>query len=137
MGFVIKDHGDRLPHDLTHLAIESDLGIDPGFWVLISRGAIFRGMRRVGGHGKVGSGRRVVERTGAGMDQAELLVAAVAGLWEHGSDPISIGALEAGSVAACFVTLDRLQSAWASTGPGQCLAIDWSPPAGHLAVLNH
>jgi hypothetical protein len=39
LSWTFPTYGDRLPHDLCHLVVERDLGIDDGFWGLVARGA--------------------------------------------------------------------------------------------------
>lgn len=66
-----------IPHDLAHYVVEVELGLDDGFWGSVAAGAIFDGMRIIGGrqrpHAKERS-RAVLAANQRGVLRAEVLV---------------------------------------------------------------
>lgn len=121
--FDMFDHADRLPHDLCHLAVESALRTRQGFWGCIERGAMFRGMSRVGGKGS--GGRGLVRRAAARLDEIERLVAFATGCWEQGTVPLLGPDLNDAEGSACADLLDWCQRMWSQTPVGGSLVLGW------------
>ncbi|TFE47354.1 hypothetical protein E3E14_21380 [Streptomyces sp. ICN441] len=70
----VQPVGPTMPNDLVHAVVETDLGIDDGFWGAMARGATFQGFELVtpGRHRR--SGMKVLRRGGAAVMAAELSV---------------------------------------------------------------
>lgn len=69
-----------VPHDLAHLLVERELGLDQGLWAVLERGGMFDHCRVLEGRRKPHADRRalgLVRAAGPGLAQAELLVRAV------------------------------------------------------------
>jgi len=131
VGFEMQGHGARLPHDLSHLAVESALEARDGFWGLLATGAVFSGMKRVGRQGKGGDGRRIIERGRPRLDEVEVLVAAITGAWEQRATTFSIAGAGEADIERCFISLDRWQEAWQAVAGGERLVLEWrrgAPP---------
>jgi hypothetical protein len=123
VAFDMYDHADRLPHDLCHLAVESALDAHHGFWGCVERGAMFRGMTRVGGKGS--GGRGLVRRAAPRLDDIERLVAFAVGCWEQGALPLVSLELSEKEGRKCAVFLDWCQRVWSDTPIGGSLELRW------------
>lgn len=111
----------RLPHDLTHLAIEAHFGIDDGIWGLLARGATYkRGTDRR----PTRRGRELVRDNREALHRAEQMANAHGWAWLQGE----------GTPAA--VTLDRLADAWAKIPNGGALVIEWPTLEMRAAVAT-
>jgi hypothetical protein len=133
-----------MPHDLAHFVVESELGLDRGFWGCIAAGAVFRGLRVVGGrrppHAEAHS-RTILRRAGQRLTEAENLVRIVAdaaiadraspaelarridGAWRpHGCARTGVGLEVAGRVGAA---LRARRTEWAALAPGEAIALGW------------
>ncbi|NNJ06172.1 hypothetical protein HHX38_18870 [Streptomyces sp. PKU-MA01144] len=71
---LVQPVGPTMPNGLVHAVVETDLGIDDGFWGAMARGATFQGFELVtpGRHRR--SGMKVLRRGGAAVMAAELSV---------------------------------------------------------------
>ena len=46
--FAVHDYGPVLPHDLVHYVVEDELGLEFGFWGLVSAGAKLQSVQAYG-----------------------------------------------------------------------------------------
>jgi len=70
----------ELPHDLAHLVVEDELGLDQGVWGVLAAGGLFRHARVVEGRQPAHAaqrGRREVDASSERVMQAEILTRAV------------------------------------------------------------
>ena len=76
--------GEReLPHDIAHLIVEDELGLDRGVWGVLAAGGLFRGASVRAGRQKPHAarrGREVVAAAVEQLNQAEMLTRAVCDL---------------------------------------------------------
>ncbi len=145
--------GPRLPHDITHLVTERELGIDDGVWGGIAAGAVFKSMRHVSGRRPPHAAERSAElrrRYRERWLRAELLgglVEAVAALDHPSPDRIrrlaatQLSALPSAevdpvAVAAAAVALQVEAARWARLRVGEELSYDWPARAPRLVRLN-
>ncbi|PTL56431.1 hypothetical protein [Paraconexibacter algicola] len=69
-----------VPHDLAHLLVERELGLDQGLWAVLERGGMFDHCVVLEGRRKPHADRRareIIRAAGTGLAHAELLVRAV------------------------------------------------------------
>lgn len=99
-----------IPHDLVHLAVEAQLGIDGGFWGLLARGATFR-------HGTAQRatrpGRALLRAGRDGLEAAEALGNEHHHAW--------IG----GATTPVQPTFDHLAACWRATPDEGTLTVRW------------
>ena len=73
--------GEReLPHDIAHLIVEDELGLDRGVWGVLAAGGLFRGASVRAGRQKPHAarrGREIVAAATEQLNQAEMLVRVV------------------------------------------------------------
>ncbi|HUP85976.1 MAG TPA: hypothetical protein VM143_09950 [Acidimicrobiales bacterium] len=129
--FLVHNHPGRLPHDLCHFAVESTLGLADGFWSLLDRGVMFKGVARAGGTGKGRPARRLVQRRGDQLDEIELLVAGVTGCWENDDRAVTVAGFSHDEVSACHDALDSLDAQWQKVGIGEALSLEWALDASN------
>jgi hypothetical protein len=70
-----------MPHDLVHFVVESELGLDRGFWGCIAAGALFGRMHVIAGRRRAHADERsrsVLRLAGQRLTEAEELVRVVA-----------------------------------------------------------
>jgi hypothetical protein len=122
------DDGPRLPHDLVHAIVESELDLERGFWDAVDHGADFGTFRPVGPRRHRGGGHRHLRRFGDDVMAAELVVTWVHRRWiglpteGRGLGPPRVGEADA---ARCVPLLDEAHRIWDGLVPGQALAIAW------------
>jgi hypothetical protein len=134
----------HMPHDLVHFVVESELGIQHGFWGCIAAGAVFRGMRVLAGRRRPHADERsraILERAGQRLVESEELVrivlqAAIADrassvelarrlerAWRpHGRSRREIGLDAARRVGAA---LRARRAEWAELAAGSALRLAW------------
>jgi hypothetical protein len=118
-------YGDRLPHDLVHLVVETELGIARGFWGMVDRGtqvSLIDNQATLVRHG-----RPLVEQPG--IDLSDLLRAeeAVAHLestsaseqWTEGASPATM--------ARARTRLDDLGRQWRDLADGTAITLTFDP----------
>lgn len=134
-----------LPHDLAHIAVETGLGIETGFWGSVAAGAIFRGMAVVSGRQKPHAAERAkaIEKANADdLTETELLVGCFETIVEQALDR-SAGKAEAllaqtqrgfhrpakpvtpAAIAAVCLHWRALQSQWEALPVAAQLSIAW------------
>jgi hypothetical protein len=78
-----------LPHDLAHSVVESELGLERGFWGCVAAGALFPGIQVVSGrrppHAAARS-RAVIREAGQHGTEAEVLVGLLVRIVHEGLD---------------------------------------------------
>lgn len=70
----------EVPHDLAHLVVESELGLEMGVWGVLADGGLFRLARVVCGRQAPHAakrGREIVREAGDRLNQAEILTGAI------------------------------------------------------------
>ena len=132
--------GDReLPHDIAHLIVEDELGLEHGVWGVLAAGGLFRGASVRAGRQRPHAarrGREVVAAATEQLNQAEILVRAVCDLAGDGTADLRAlrsrtGARwwsETASEAALTRSFERLAAAvddWAALQPGGVLRFSW------------
>jgi hypothetical protein len=141
--------GPRLPHDIRHLVVERELGIDDGIWAGIAAGVVFGSMRYVSGrrppHAAERSARLLREFRERGL-RAELLaglaesVAALdrpsdAEIRRLAASQLSVlprAEVDPAAIAAAAAALQVEAARWARLRVGEELAYNW-PEAGKRA----
>jgi hypothetical protein len=100
----------RIPHDLGHMATESQLGIVDGFWGLLARGATFdHGTRQR----RTRPGRQLIRDHRSALGAAEAIGNHHHSAWATGA-PTPVGP-----------TFDRLARLWDGTPDGGTLTLRW------------
>jgi hypothetical protein len=118
----------ELPHDIAHLIVEDELGLDRGVWGVLAAGGLFRGASVRAGRQKPHAarrGREVVAASKEQLNQAEMLVRVVC---DGGLDPGArwrSDALTAAAVARAHERLVAAADAWAGLQPGDALRFRW------------
>lgn len=147
-GVVYRLYGDmagpRLPHDIRHLVVETELGITDGIWAGIAAGAVFGSMRHVSGRRppRVAARSRMAIKNFAEQGlRAELiaaLVESVAALERPSPDQIRRLAraklsvlpdadVDPGAIAAAARALQVEAARWARLRVGEELVYEWPP----------
>jgi RimJ/RimL family protein N-acetyltransferase len=145
--------GPRLPHDITHLVAERELGIRDGIWGGIAAGVVFKSMRYISGRRPPHAAERSAELRRRYRERglrAELLaglVEAVAALDDPSPDGIRRLAAERlsvlpsaevdpAAVAAAAAALQVEAARWARLRVGEELRYDWPAHAARLVKLE-
>ncbi len=100
----------EIPHDIAHLIVEDELGLDRGLWGVLAAGGLFPGMPIRAGRQKPHAarrGREVVAAATEQLNQAEILARALARLREASRQ-------------------------WAGLRAGEPLRFTWTPPVGSI-----
>jgi hypothetical protein len=139
--------GTALPHDIRHLVVERELGLDDGFWGTVAAGAVFGSMQHLGGRRPPHATDRSAElkRGFRGrVLRAELLAdlaECVAALDDPTPDEIRrltgtrlsvlppAAAPPPEAIAAAARALQVEASRWARLRPGDELAYEWPGPS--------
>jgi hypothetical protein len=134
--------GPRLPHDIRHLIVERELGLDDGIWGSIAAGAVFPSMQYVSGRRPPHAAQRSTELirnfAGPGL-RAELianLVEVVAALDNPAADQIRQLArsqlatlpdpeVDPAAIAAAATAMQVEASRWARLRVGEELSYAW------------
>ncbi len=137
--------GAELPHDLAHLIVERELGLDRGVWGVLAAGGLFRHATVVSGRQAPHAarrGRELVEAAHVAIMQAELLTrvvcdASVAGpTFDPAAATGELGErrwrelLTPAAVERCDALLAAGASAWAALAPGERLVERWPVASG-------
>ncbi len=105
---------DQLPHDVVQFVVESQLGLDRGFWGLVEMGATFKSL----GRKRTKPGRAVIRENVKTLDEAERLAGDHWRAWRDG-EKTPLGP-----------TLDSLLAAWRALPDGGSLSLEW--PSGRM-----
>jgi hypothetical protein len=127
--FAVYDYGPMLPHDLVHYVVEDELGLEFGFWGLISAGAKLRSVQAYGARDP----RRIPAQddplVAAHIDDplaVEGLVAAFSELPGTGPEPD----LEPARIERIRARIAGLNERWQAKGPGDVLRLRWPATTG-------
>ena len=137
-------HKGPIPHDFVHLAVESELGFDAGFWGLVNAGhhpEAIQEMAKAAGHA---SARRAVAPSEEFVPaiQAERIVEAFeADHWSGGAgDPAGVSAMARSGCAQSLVpppslddtAVERVRARiaafagqWSALSAGQAITVQW------------
>jgi len=126
----------EIPHDIAHLIVEDELGLDRGVWGVLAAGGLFRGASVTAGRRKPHAarrGREVVAASAEQLNQAEMLVRVVCDA--AGAGRVDLRARtgerwwsDAVSEAAVARAVERLVAAaddWAALEAGGSLRFEW------------
>lgn len=137
-GWDFPGYGDGLPHDLCHLVVEDELGIQDGFWGLVASGV---GVALVDGQATLmRRGRALGKDPGvdlSGLAVAEAAVAVLCGLGLVGSDlddyeqrrQAALGAMDTRAVERIRGRLADLSRAWADVDDGGSIRLSFQGDA--------
>jgi hypothetical protein len=122
--FAVYDYGPMLPHDLLHYVVEDELGLEFGFWGLVSAGAKLQSVQAYGARDP----RRIPHQDDplvtAHIDElltAEGFVAAFSGLPGTESEP----ELEPAQIERIRSRMTELNQRWQATPLGEMLRLRW------------
>jgi hypothetical protein len=134
----------RLPHDLAHYVVESELALADGFWGSIADGAVFAGMDWIEGRRRPHAtehGRALIKANDNGLTGAEVVTAIFANALEQaltGDELVLAGELRrrwtgrpGGSVIGretsvrICTALRELAERWEETPIGGTLTVMW------------
>ena len=122
--FAVYDYGPMLPHDLVHYVVEAELGLQFGFWGLVSAGAKLHSVQAYGARDP----RRIPHQddplVAAHVDDllaAEGFVAAFSALPGSEAEPD----LEPALVERIRARIAELNEAWQATPAGEALRLRW------------
>jgi hypothetical protein len=134
----------EVPHDIAHLVVEDELGLERGVWGVLAAGGLFRGASVRAGRQRPHAarrGREILEASVEALNQAEILTRAVcdqalAGTADlralraaTGSRWWSDGAT-ADALAAAIRRLHAAGERWAALGVGDPLRCTWPGARG-------
>jgi hypothetical protein len=114
-------YGDRLPHDLVHLVVESELGIANGFWGLVDQGvqvSLIDNQSTLVRHG-----RPLVEQPGIDLSDLVRAENAVAHLGSTGPAEEGAGGASPTMVAKARQRLDDLGRQWRDLADGTAITL--------------
>jgi hypothetical protein len=130
----------EVPHDIAHLIVEEELGLESGVWGVLAAGGLFRGASVKAGRRRPHAAqyaRELLEASIEQLNQAEILTRAVCDLAV--TDTVDLRALRTASgprwwpATATESALDqavrRLRQAgeqWSSLDAGESLRFTWS-----------
>jgi hypothetical protein len=130
----------EVPHDLAHLVVERELGLERGVWGVLAAGGLFRGATVIAGRQRPHAARRAREILGASVEQlnqAEVLTRAVCDLsLRDRADPAALRSAAGARWWSPAVTPDALLRAfaglreggerWAALEAGGTLHLTWT-----------
>jgi hypothetical protein len=136
--------GDRLPHDLIHYVVESELGLDDGLWGRIASGVTYKNFRMVeSAKTKQRVRRRTRKTKREALLEAEVLVWILHDIWngtaerEWGSIRTFLDSiwsprtrsradeLEPETIQRVCEALDRTEAEWKGVARGGELRVTW------------
>lgn len=129
----------RVPHDLAHLIVERELGLDRGLWGVLAAGGLVQNAAILAGRRPPHAERRGRELSAASGEQlrrAEVLVRAIADASAAGSHDIAAlhhavgdrwrhSALTRPAIERIDTQLREAARAWRAAAPGQALEFRW------------
>jgi hypothetical protein len=102
--------GKDLPHDLAQFVVEATLGLQHGFWGLLTNGATFQS---VIGRRRTKPGQQLIRAHREALNAAEHVANTHVTAWRTGS-PTSVGP-----------ALDTMFARWQALAVGEELLVDW------------
>lgn len=140
----IAGHPGEVPHDIAHLVVEDELGLERGVWGVLAAGGLFRRASVIAGRRRPHAAERAHEILRSAVEQlnqAEILTRAVCDLSLTGA--ADLRALRAATGARwwapaatdaaltrAFARLGEAGARWAELPPGGTLHFTWTPPGG-------
>ncbi|MBJ7518922.1 MAG: hypothetical protein JHC84_04425 [Solirubrobacteraceae bacterium] len=129
----------EVPHDIAHLIVEDELGLERGVWGVLAAGGLFRGASILAGRQRPHAARHAGEILAAAVEQlnqAEVLVRVACDLsLVDRPDPHAArgasgdrwwsDAVTADALRACFARLRDAGAAWSALSPGDHLTGRW------------
>jgi len=139
------DRPARLPHDIAHYVVESELRLGCGFWGLLAAGAIHPGVRVASGRSRPHAAERsraVLKEAGQHPTEAEVLVSVMLGIAEEGVDEdwpevssrlnnawqprrSQRGPISHGDVLRVCRRLREVGGQWEALAVGGCMTVRW------------
>jgi hypothetical protein len=122
--FGLYDYGPMLPHDLLHYVVEDEVGLEYGFWGLVSAGAKLQSVQAYGARDPRRLPHQDDPLVAAHVDDllaAEGFVAAFSGLPGSKSEPD----LEPGQIERIRSRIAELNERWQATPAGETLRLRW------------
>ena len=129
----------EVPHDIAHLVVEEELGLERGVWGVLAAGGLFRGASVLAGRQRPHAarrGREILEASVEQLNQAEVLTRAVCDL--SLTETTDLAALRAATgprwwsatatedaLVRAFSRLGEAGERWAQLRPGQALRCTW------------
>jgi hypothetical protein len=118
-------YGDRLPHDLVHLVVETELGIANGFWGMVDRGAqvaLIDNQATLVRHG-----RPLVEQPGIDFSDLRRAETAVAHLGSTSPSAELPGGVSPAAAARARRRLADLGRQWRDLADGTAITLAFGP----------
>ena len=139
------DRTSPMPHDYAHFIVESELGLEQGFWGLVSDGAIFPGMKVLEGRlpPRAAERSREIQRSaGQKGNEAEVLVGTLYTIAKRNLDRdwrlvarelkemwrpamSALTPLSPDQVAHVCAALREAQARWSALETGATLTVVW------------
>ena len=141
-------HKGPIPHDFVHYAVESELGLERGFWGLVASGhhpEEVQDIAKAAGHASAKraevpaadfvqaiQAERVVEAfeadhwSGGTGDAAGVISMAQAGCEQSLVPP---GPMDESAVARIRARIADFSARWAALAPGETVVLEWPAPA--------
>jgi hypothetical protein len=131
--------GVEVPHDIAHLVVEDELGLDRGVFGVLVAGGLFRGATMKAGRKPPHAEKRareILDGSREHLNQVEVVVRAVADMALAGAsaDPAELRrrcgeryAVDATSeqLERAFARLREYGAAWARIAPGESLTLEF------------
>jgi len=131
----------EVPHDIAHLVVEDELGLERGVWGVLAAGGLFRGASVRAGRQRPHAarrGREILEASVEALNQAEVLTRAVCDQAVTGTADLRALRTASGSRwwsdtatgDALAGAIRRLQAAgerWAQLSAGETVRGTWTP----------
>ena len=129
----------EVPHDISHLIVEEELGLEHGVWGILAAGGLFRGASVLAGRQRPHAarrGRELLQASVEQLNQAEVLTRAVCDLSLTGTSDLAVLRAATGprwwsptatedALARAFVRLAEAGERWAQLRAGEALRCTW------------
>jgi hypothetical protein len=141
---TIFPHKGPIPHDFVHLAVESELGFDRGFWGMVAAGhhpEAIQEMAKAAGHASAKRAEVPAEDFVEAIQAERIVEAFEADHWSGGAgDPTSVSYMAEAGCAQSLVAAPPLDDAtvarvrariaafaedWAQLATGQSMTVEW------------
>lgn len=137
-------HKGPIPHDFVHLAVESELGFERGFWGLVAAGrdpGEIQAMAKAAGHASAKRGQAVAGHFVQAVQAERAVEAFEADHWSGATgDPAGVAymadsgceqslvpplALDEDQVARIRARIENFAAQWSALPVGQALGMNW------------